>query len=90
MNVNVKKIKLLHGKILVERAKAEERTSAGIYIPQQHQKQELGIGTIIQCPKNVDDSEIKVGATVYFNKYAGTDISEDYVVLDPKDLLAVI
>lgn len=88
MNVDVTKIKLLHGKILVLREKAKDVTAGGIIIPENIRKQELGQGKVVSIGVG-SSSFVKLGDSLLFSKYAGTDLDEDYVVVDPKDVIAV-
>lgn len=84
----MKIVKLLHGKILIERKAVEEQTHGGIILPDTAKDKNVGEGTVIQ-----GSDEIPTGSVVLFNKYSGTDVNledkKDYVVVDPADVLAI-
>lgn len=83
----MKKIKVLHGKLLVKRDKPEEKVGT-IFIPQTANQKIIGEGTVIK-----GNTDLPAQTQIYFNKYAGTDVDlgdkEEYVVLDPRDILAI-
>jgi len=83
-------IKPLGERVLVKTEKAEEKTASGLFIPQTSQEKTQfavveAVGTEV---KNV-----KVGNKILHDKYAGTAIkieNEDYLILEEKDVLAVV
>lgn len=91
--------KPLNDKILVKRFKEDEKTSGGIFIPENAKEKPLK-GEVIALGKGVRlengelvDFEIKVGDTVFFNKWGSTDIKidgEDFLVMKESDILGVI
>ena len=85
----MKKIRLLHGKILIQRNAVDDKTSGGIFLPDVAKDKNVGEGTVVQG----DEDEIITGTTVLFNKYAGTDVNLDdgneYVAVDVRDILAI-
>ena len=95
-NVNIKP---LADRVLVEPAAAEEKTAFGIIIPdtakEKPQKGKIvavGEGKIAENG-NVVKSQLKVGDTVLYGKYSGTEITVDgteYLIMRETDIFAVI
>jgi chaperonin GroES len=95
-NVNIKP---LADRVLVEPAAAEEKTAFGIIIPdtakEKPQKGKIvavGEGKIAENG-NVVKSQLKVGDTVLYGKYSGTEITIDgteYLIMRETDIFAVI
>lgn len=83
----MKKIRLLHDKLLILRDSHESKTTGGIFLPDTSQKKEIGMGTVVQ-----GTPELPQGTRIVFSKYAGTDISleenKEHVALDEKDIMA--
>jgi chaperonin GroES len=92
-------IKPLEDRILVQANEAETTTASGIVIPDTA-KEKPQEGTVLAVgPGRVDDSgnrvpiDVKVGDTVLYSKYGGTEVKyggEEYLVLSARDVLAVI
>ena len=75
-------IKPLADRVLINPAKAEEKTVAGIIIPDT-----VGEGT------KDEKMVLKAGDTVLFGKYAGTEIEvgeEKYLIMRQSDVLAIL
>jgi chaperonin GroES len=92
--MSVVKIKPLADRVLVEPQAAEEKTAGGIIIPDSA-KEKPQRGTVIAAgPGTKDDKmEVKVGDTVLYGKYAGTELTlegKDYLIMKQSDILAVI
>jgi len=90
-NVNVKP---LADRVLVEPAAAEEKTASGIIIPDTA-KEKPQKGTIVAVGNGKKDEPltVKVGDTVLYGKYAGTEITvegTDYLIMRESDIFAVI
>ncbi|HOP03962.1 MAG TPA: co-chaperone GroES [Tenuifilaceae bacterium] len=88
------KIKPLADRVLVEPMEAEEKTASGIYIPDTA-KEKPQKGTVVAAGPGTKDinMEVKVGDTVLYGKYAGTEISidgKDYLIMKQSDILAVV
>ena len=93
------KIKPLADKVLVERLQAESVTSGGIVLPESA-KEKPAQGKIVSLGqgKLLDDGtrgkfQVKVGDTVLFTSYAGTEVKLDgneYMIMDESDIMAVI
>ncbi len=87
-------IKPLADRVIVKPAAAEEKTAGGIIIPDTA-KEKPQRGTVIAAGPGKKDEPIsvKVGDTVLYGKYSGTEISlegEDYLIMRESDILAVI
>ena len=81
-------------KVIVEPVEAETVTKGGIIIPDTAQEKPQR-GTVIATGngKAEEPMEIKVGDTVLYGKYAGTEIHIDdkkYLVMNQSDVLAIL
>lgn len=93
------KIRPLHDRVLVRRLEENERTAGGIYIPDTA-KEKPSRGQIVAIGKGklMENGEtrpldVKVGDTVLFGKYAGTEVKvadQDYLVMREDDIMGVI
>ena len=88
------KIKPLADRVLVEPAQAEEKTAGGIIIPDTaKEKPQKGTVVAIGTGKKDEPITVKVGETVLYGKYAGTEITIDgvnYLIMRESDIVAVI
>src|SRR3954454_18138413 len=91
-------IKPLEDRVLVQANEAETTTASGLVIPDTA-KEKPQEGTVIAVgPGRFDDGnrvplDVKVGDTVIYSKYGGTEVKyagEEYLVLSARDILAVI
>lgn len=91
MSVNVKP---LSDRVLVEPAAAEEKTAGGIIIPDTaKEKPQKGKVIAIGTGKVDEPMTVKVGDTVLYGKYAGTEITvegKDYLIMRESDIFAII
>ena len=92
-------IKPLGDRIVIKVIEDNEQTSGGIFIPDNaKEKPQKGEVIAVGAGKTLDSGEkepmeVKVGETVLYAKYAGTDVKLDgqvYKILSIKDALAVI
>lgn len=87
-------IKPLADRVLVEPAAAEEKTASGIIIPDTAQeKPQKGQIVAVGNGKKDEPLTVKVGDTVLYGKYAGTEISVDgkeYLIMRESDIFAVL
>ncbi len=95
MAVNLKPIAGTQNRVIVQAAPAEEKTASGIIIPDTA-KEKPQRGTVISVSE-VDEKgnkpAVKVGDTVLYGKYAGTEISiegTDYLIMRESDIFATI
>jgi chaperonin GroES len=90
-NVNITP---LADRVLVEPAAAEEKTASGIIIPDTA-KEKPQRGTVIAAGNGKTDEPmtVKVGDTILYGKYAGTELSvegQDYLIMRESDIFAII
>ena len=93
------KVKPLSDRVVIEPLEAEDKTKGGIYLPDTA-KEKPQMGKVVAAgPGKVADSgqlikpEVKVGDTVLYGKYSGTDITledKDYLIVRESDILAVM
>lgn len=84
----------LADRVLVEPAEAEEKTASGIIIPDTA-KEKPQKGTIVAVGNGKKDEPltVKVGDSVLYGKYSGTEISvdgSDFLMMRESDILAII
>ena len=87
-------IKPLADRVLVVPAPAEEKTIGGIIIPDTAKEKPLK-GEVVAVGNGTKDEEmiVKVGDTVLYGKYAGTELDLDgnkYLIMRQSDILAVM
>ena len=87
-------IKPLADRVLINPAKAEEKTVAGIIIPDTAKEKPLK-GEVVAVGEGTKDEKmvLKAGDTVLFGKYAGTEIvvgEEKYLIMRQSDVLAIL
>jgi chaperonin GroES len=87
-------IKPLGARVLVEIVAAEQKTASGIIIPDSAQeKPQKAIVVAVGKGTEEEKMEVKVGDTVLYGKYAGTQITDqghDYLILNQADILATV
>lgn len=92
-------IRPLHDRVVVKRLEEEQTTSGGIVIPDTAaEKPQRGEVKAVGNGKKLDNGEtraldLKVGDTVLFGKFSGTEIKvddEDVLVMREEDVLAVL
>jgi chaperonin GroES len=85
--------KILAGKILVQPQEAEEKTQSGIIIPDSaKEKPQQGTVVLVGAGKKDEPMELKVGDTVVYGKYSGTELTidgEDYLLMSQSDVLYI-
>ena len=87
-------IKPLADRVLVEPAPAEKKTASGLIIP-DNAKEKPQKGTVVAVGNGKVDEPltVKVGDTVLYGKYGGTDLKlggKDYLMMREADILAII
>jgi chaperonin GroES len=87
-------IRPLADRVIVEPAAAETKTASGIIIPDTAQeKPQRGIVRAVGNGKKDEPMTVKVGDTVLYAKYAGSEIKfegTDYLIMRESDILAII
>ncbi len=87
-------IKPLADRVLIEPKEAETKTASGLYIPDTA-KEKPQEGRVVAAGNGKKDEpmELKVGDTVLYGKYSGTEINvegKEYLMMRQSDVLAVI
>ena len=87
-------IRPLADRVVIEPAAAEEKTASGLYIPDTaKEKPQRGTVVAVGPGKKDDPTTVKVGESVLYGKYAGTEINiegSDYLIMRESDLLAIV
>lgn len=94
------KIRPLHDRVVVRRKEEETTTASGIVLPGSAQEKPnqgeviaVGNGRVLENGE-VRPVDVKVGDTVVFGKYAGSDTikidGEELVILNESDIKAVL
>ena len=92
--MNKVNIKPLSDRVLVEPLPAEKTTASGLIIPDSA-KEKQQKGTVIAVGKGLKDEPmtVKVGDTVLYGKYAGTELvvdGTDYLIMRESDIFAIL
>ncbi|PKP14459.1 MAG: co-chaperone GroES [Bacteroidetes bacterium HGW-Bacteroidetes-3] len=87
-------IKPLSDRVLVKPLPAEKTTASGLIIPDSA-KEKQQKGTVIAIGNGLKDEPmtVKIGDTVLFGKYAGTELVVDgteYLIMRESDILAIV
>ena len=90
----------LEDRIVVRPSEGEEKTASGLVIPdtakekpQQGEVLAVGPGRRSEQSGELIPMDVKVGDTVVYSKYGGTEITidgEDLLILSSRDVLAVV
>jgi chaperonin GroES len=89
----------LHDRVLVRRVEEEEKTAGGIIIPDTAQEKPmqgeiLAVGSGARNDKGeITPLDVKVGDTVLFGKWSGTEIKvddEELLIMKESDIMGVI
>lgn len=93
------KFKPLADRVLVKPAEAEEKTAAGIILPDTAKEKPVE-GTIVAMgPGKVADDgktikmEVKVGDRVLYGKYSGTEVTingVEYLIMRESDIFGIL
>ena len=84
----------LHDRVIVQPAAAEEKSAGGIIIPDTA-KEKPQRGTVVAAGPGKKDEPVtvKIGDTVLYGKYAGTELTvegEDLLIMRESDILAIV
>ena len=93
-------IKPLEDRILVQTLDAEQTTASGLVIPDTAKEKPQEGKVLAVGPGRFDEDgekriplDIKVGDTVIYSKYGGTEVKyngEEYLLLSARDVLAIV
>ncbi len=93
------KVRPLHDRILVKRVEQEEKTKAGIIIPDTAKEKPIEGKVVAVGPGKIGEKgdripmEVKAGDTVLFAKWSGNEIKidgEEHLILREDDILAIV
>lgn len=89
----------LRDKVVVKPSESEEKSAGGIFLPDTAKKKPqegkvIAVGSgRVQDDGTIKALSVKVGDTVIYSKYGGTEVSiegEDLVLLDEDQIYAII
>ena len=93
------KLRPLHDNVLVKRSEEQSKKVGSLFVPDsaQEKPQEaeviaVGSGRLLE-DGTVRELAVKVGDTVVYSKYGGTEVKldgEDYVLLDEDQIYALV
>ena len=92
------KLRPLHDRVIVKRLEEEKKSAGGIIIPDNAAEKPVKGEILAVGPGKKDDNgknialDLKVGDTVLFGKYSGSEVKvdgEDLLVMREDDVIAV-
>lgn len=93
----IKGITPLHDRILIKKNNSsEEITKGGIYIPEQaKERAQTGLVVAVGKGKPLPNGEvqlmsIKQNDEIFFGKFAGVEVGEDYIILREDEVLGIL
>ena len=94
------KFRPLHDRVVIRRVEEEGKTKGGVLIPDTAKEKPQEGKVLAVGPGRFDEDgekriplDIKVGDTVIYSKYGGTEVKyngEEYLLLSARDVLAVV
>ena len=93
------KLRPLSDRVIVKQSEAEEKTKSGILLPDTAKEKPTKGKVVAVGPGRLDDKGkpmelgVRVGDTVYYGKYSGTDVEIDgqkLVILRESDVLGIL
>ncbi len=85
-------IKPLGENVLILPEKLEQKTSAGIFLPDTAREERPQQGRVMAVGES-EKIKVSVNQKVIFNRYGGTEVkigTEEYLLVASKDILAVV
>ena len=85
-------VKPLGENVLIQPEKAQEKTAAGIYLPDSANQERPQMGKVIAIGES-EKISVKPGQKVIFRRYGGEEVKidgEEYLISTYKDILAVL
>jgi len=94
---DIKKIRPLSDRVVIKRVSDEGgKTPGGIFIPDQA-KEKAQIGKVLAVGPGkiltsgaISTMHVKEGDTVFFGKYSGTEVGEQWVIVREDEILGVL
>ena len=92
------KVRPLFDKVVVENLETEEKTKSGFILPSASQEKQQMAKIVAVGPGGIVDGkeivmQVKVGETVLFSKYSGSEFKIDgkeFTIIRQSDILAVV
>ena len=93
------KLKPLHDRVLIQALEGEEKTKGGIIIPDTAKEKPMEGKVVAVGPGGRGDDgkliklDLKVGDTVLFGKWSGTEVKvdgEDLLIMKESDIMGVL
>jgi len=93
--LNVTPVAGTKNRVIVKPSQAEEKTAGGIIIPDTAKEKPQRGAVVAISPSDEDgkNPQVKIGDTVLYGKYAGTEIQiegQDYLIMRESDILAIV
>ncbi len=85
-------VKPLGENVLIQPEKPEQKTSAGIYLPDTASQERSQLGKVMAIGES-DKIKVKAGQKVIFRRYGGEEIKiegAEYLITSYKDILAIV
>ena len=87
-------LKPLGSRVIIKKLEAEEKTQGGIILTNTAKEKPQTAEVVAVGPGTKDEvMEVKVGDTIVFSKFAGTDVKYDgceYTIMNQSDILAIV
>ncbi len=90
------KFRPLGDRVLVKRLENEDKTAGGIIIPEAAKEKAqtgsvvaIGAGRLDNNGKSIP-LQVKTGDVIYFGKYAGTEASDDHLIIREDEILGIV
>jgi chaperonin GroES len=93
------KFRPLHDRVVVKRLEQDEKTTGGIIIPDTAKEKPMQGEVLAVGPGAKDDQgsvqalDVKVGDTVLFGKWSGTEVTidgQDVLIMKESDIMGVL
>lgn len=96
-NEKIKSMRPLQDRILIERIIEDELTTAGgIFIPEVA-KEKPQIGRVVAVGNgkilnngSLQSMSVKIGDIIFFSKFAGTELSSEYLLIREDEALGIV
>lgn len=92
------KLRPLGDRVVIQYQEAEEKTQAGIILPDSAKEKPQEAVVIAVGPGKAEDGkvsemQVKEGDRVIFSKYAGTEIKldeEEFIIVEQNEIMAIV
>lgn len=89
-------IRPLSDRVIIKRLPHEEKSKGGIIIPDSAAEERgqtgkvVAVGTGRSIEGKLIPMNVKVGDTVIFGKYSGTDVGSDLIIIREEEILGIV